>query len=626
MFAPAWGETQREALGSTAYQDRYEQLGELGEGGMGTVGLFRDRQIGRSVAIKAMRGELSGAGAAEARFVREARIQGQLEHPAIVPVYDIGIDPAGIVYFSMKRVRGVTLEQIIDGLKAGDAEMERRYSRHKLLTVLSSVCLAVDFAHQRGVLHRDIKPANVMLGDFGEVYLLDWGVSRLLDGDEGEEEETVDAPLAESAATLPGTLIGTPGYMAPEQMVGEDAEIGPTSDVYALGAILFEILTLSPLHRINSLRDALSAYAKASDPRLVLRAPEHDVPPELEAICVRATLIDSEARFPTARELAQAIDRFIEGERDGALREQMADQHAAEARTQARLAATSIEARRHAMRAVGRALALNPDHQGAMDALVAMMTTPPQETPPEVALQMERSVAAQRRQTAVIGTVVNLSLLLFLPLLLWIGVRDVLPLVFFYVLAMACAAVSFVASRRRRPGLTASWVVMVLSMVMYACVWPMFGPLVLLPTIMVANTTAFAIQFERRARALVLGIGALVVLVPLLLEMTGVVSASYVFGAEGMIIRSDAVVLDARSLFFIALASVAAMGFAAVVVSRVRDALREAERKLYLYTWHLREFVPEAARVATDPVGRRRSPSLRKLEGSPFSAPLRSDR
>src|SRR5262245_3206725 len=179
------------------------------------------------------------------RFLREARIQARLEHPAIVPVYELGSDPAGQPFFAMKRLAGVTLAEIV---RRPDPP-----PRQRLLRVFADVCAAVAFAHSRGVVHRDLKPANVMLGDFGEVYVLDWGVARVLDEREPEggggaaigaatdEIDTLDG------LTRDGVVLGTPGYMAPEQVRGE-LGLGRPADVYALGAILFELLAGEPAH------------------------------------------------------------------------------------------------------------------------------------------------------------------------------------------------------------------------------------------------------------------------------------------------------------------------------------------------------------------------------------------
>jgi serine/threonine-protein kinase len=170
--SPVTLETGAHVARAIRFEERYEHRALLGEGGMGAVDLFQDRAIGREVAIKRIRPEASSPGAL-ARFVREARVQGQLEHPAIVPVHDLAENSEGTAFFTMKRVRGASLDDILDALATDAPDARARYGRRKLLTAFATVCLAVDFAHSRGVLHRDLKPANVMLGDFGEVYVLD---------------------------------------------------------------------------------------------------------------------------------------------------------------------------------------------------------------------------------------------------------------------------------------------------------------------------------------------------------------------------------------------------------------------------------------------------------------------
>src|SRR5262245_60189676 len=255
------------------------QLGTaIGRGGMGEVLAAFDQRIGREVAIKRMRSPHPSE-EATTRFLREARIQARLDHPAIVPVHELGTDEAGRPYFTMKRLSGRTLGQRIT---EGAAQTQ-------LLRAFVDVCLAVEFAHAKGVIHRDLKPANIMLGDYGEVYVLDWGVARVLadpsgvaaggalasvDPDHGAAAAAAGAggpagtpgtsgtagtagigsnpsillqsidSLGEGTET--GTLLGTPGYSAPEQLKG-DAVTAP-ADVYALGAILFELLAGEPLH------------------------------------------------------------------------------------------------------------------------------------------------------------------------------------------------------------------------------------------------------------------------------------------------------------------------------------------------------------------------------------------
>ncbi|MCK6593447.1 MAG: serine/threonine protein kinase, partial [Polyangiaceae bacterium] len=197
------GEHPVEASG---LEQRYELITVLGTGGMGEVRLCKDRLIGRSVAMKVMHDELAAQSDLRERFLREVRIQGQLEHPSIVPVYDIGVDSKGGILFTMKRIRGMTLDTVLDGLRAGNAELSARYSRRKLLVAFSSVCLAVDFAHQRGVIHRDIKPENIILGDFGEVYVLDWGIAKVMSGGDAADVEALELTQDSMQQTALGSL------------------------------------------------------------------------------------------------------------------------------------------------------------------------------------------------------------------------------------------------------------------------------------------------------------------------------------------------------------------------------------------------------------------------------------
>ncbi len=286
---------------------RYEHLRVLGAGGMGEVRLCRDRMIGRLVAMKVIRAPRRGS-PQRWRFVREARVQGQLEHPSIVPVYDLGIDPDGFPYFTMQRVVGSSLDVVLAALREGDPEARRRFTRRRMLTRFSQLCLAVDYIHRRGVVHRDLKPSNVMLGEFGEVFLLDWGLAKLLDALEPESGETIlDASNART--TSEGSVLGTPGYMAPEQLRGEIHRVGPRSDVYSLGTMLYELLTLAPMHPQELLPAKLISVLQTDGGRPRAIAP--DVPDALDRLCTHATRLEPEARLPSAGALSSGIETHL---------------------------------------------------------------------------------------------------------------------------------------------------------------------------------------------------------------------------------------------------------------------------------------------------------------------------
>jgi serine/threonine-protein kinase len=277
---------------------------------MGVVSLIRDVRIGRRVAKKALRPELARADEARARFIREAQVQGQLEHPAIVPVYDLARDDDGAPYFTMKSIRGVTLEEILRRLAERDAGAVETFGRHRLLAAFSTVCLAAHYAHQRGVLHRDLKPANIMLGDYGEVYVLDWGLARIRHADSVEPADRIEVEHLHEAMTHVGTVMGTPGYVAPEQVRADAGTPDRRCDVYALGSVLFEILTLQKLHTPGPVKMVIQSTVQGADARASVRAPDRDIAPELDAICQRATAVDPEERYPDARELQNATSRF----------------------------------------------------------------------------------------------------------------------------------------------------------------------------------------------------------------------------------------------------------------------------------------------------------------------------
>ena len=592
-------------LDDLSFRERYAEDKLLGEGGMGEVWLYKDEQIGRSVAMKVMRPEQLGSQTSRARFVREARVQGQLEHPAMVPVYDLGVTPEGATYFTMKRVRGVTLEQIITRLRDRDPQTRERFSRRRLLSDFSSVCLAIQFAHERGVLHRDLKPGNVMLGDFGEVYVLDWGLAKVQETPDFEPEETLDVTSEPDSDTMPGAMLGTPGYMSPEQFSETSSELTPASDVYALGAILFELLTLQELHARTTVQAVMSSTLMGVDARPSVRAPDAEVPPELEALCVAATRTDPKTRIGSARALQDAIERYLDGERDSAQRTQMASAHArraAEAAARARGEGGSLDDRRTAMREVGRALALDPDNEAALESMVGLLTEPPSELPPEVRVELSRAKQDRTRWVSKLGGMSYSGLLLLIPFFVWSGVRDWGLFALFYAFGLTSAGLSFYAAFRGDPRDRIVLSVMVISNLGFAMTCLVFGAFIITPTVVAVNTAAYAIYLDRKHRFFCISVGVVCVLLPVLADLADLNPASYAFVQGGMLIRPVAIELPRVPTYvFLGLTSVASVIAAGVVVSKVRDALGAAERHLYLYTWHLREFVPQAARGATDP-------------------------
>ncbi|HSD86131.1 MAG TPA: serine/threonine-protein kinase, partial [Kofleriaceae bacterium] len=313
--APTSAARPRDASSAPAELGSRYRLGEpLGEGGMGEVILAFDEQIGREVAIKRIR-LAEPTAEALSRFLREARVQGRLEHPAIVPVYDLAVDRTGRPFFVMKRLTGTLMSDLIRVLHEGTA-IDVIATRARLLRAFADVCLAIEFAHSKGIVHRDLKPSNIMLGDFGEVYVLDWGIAR---ADADAEDSAPRMPKAdlslESGETQLGTVLGTPAYMAPEQLVGERATAA--ADIYALGCILFEIVAGAQLHKQRSTLAALTSI----DARPSMVRP--DAPPELDVICVHATKLEPRERPLSARALGDAVQAYLDGDRDLAMRKQL---------------------------------------------------------------------------------------------------------------------------------------------------------------------------------------------------------------------------------------------------------------------------------------------------------------
>ena len=305
---------------------RFQLLGELGRGGMGRILEARDPEIRRNVAVKVIVDPTRVGEAQLARFVAEAQITGQLQHPNIVPVHEMGVTPQGDLFFVMKKVEGRSLRQVLAALRDGDESTTKEWSRTRLLHAFIQVCNAVAYAHDRGVLHRDLKPDNVMLGPFGEVLVMDWGVARLV-GDTTEVLARESIERTTVARTMDGAAIGTPGFMSPEQGLGELHKLDGRSDVWSLGAVLYEVLTLQPAYTGPNVYAVMYAAVGGlpKDPRA--RAPERNVPEEIAQVCLQALAREREDRFATATELATAVEAFLAGSK----RREAALRHVAEA-------------------------------------------------------------------------------------------------------------------------------------------------------------------------------------------------------------------------------------------------------------------------------------------------------
>ena len=357
------GQAEPKAPASQNEAGHYTRGREIARGGMGAILEANDRLLGRTVAMKVVLGE-SASEDARMRFVREATVLGQLEHPNIIPIHELGTDENDNLFYTMKMVEGRTLQAIINDLKEGDPATIEHYSLDRLLTVFLKVCDAMAFAHSKGIIHRDLKPENVMVGAFGEVLVMDWGLAKILKdvaqtADELVQQQQllaeVDAPPSASALptgfqeltdsqmrgssgdlTMEGAVMGSPQYMPPEQAEGRITEIDDRSDIYSLGGILYAILTLRPPIRGKTVRQVLDNVKSGNitppteynpggseakqepvkDPGTATALPHcpgGKVPSALSAVTMKAMAQKASARYLSVSKLSAEIDSFQHG-------------------------------------------------------------------------------------------------------------------------------------------------------------------------------------------------------------------------------------------------------------------------------------------------------------------------
>jgi len=315
--------------GLESSSDEKYHIGErIATGGMGAILDVRDINLRRHIAMKVMLHPKQASDHRLARFIEEAQVTGQLEHPGIVPVHELGVDAEHRPFYTMKLLKGRTLQKILEAIRTRDPETIEAWPLSKLLTVFAKVCDAMRYAHSKGVIHRDLKPDNIMVGEFGEVQVLDWGLAKILKrsdhATDSEATTTVQSIRSSEESddrwrSMDGTIAGTPNYMAPEQAAGKTAELDNRTDVYALGTILYQMLTLHMPVTGESVHDVLfnvqasKIVPPAEQPGPFPHCPSEKIPGALAAIAMKALARKPAARFQGVGALLADIEHYQHG-------------------------------------------------------------------------------------------------------------------------------------------------------------------------------------------------------------------------------------------------------------------------------------------------------------------------
>lgn len=288
---------------------RYAYFKKIAEGGKCIIQSCKDLHLSRTVCYKSLRKEIAEDPIEQQRFLREARVTAMLQHPNTIPIYELSRDTRGHFYFTMKLVEGLTLREIIDLLQNGDPGTEDKYGLAALVDVIVQVCHALDYAHSHGVVHRDIKPANILLGPFGEVLVLDWGLAKVWNV---EDTDLTHLNLIEDddhSLTARGRLQGTAPYMSPEQ-IAASKDLDHRTDIYSVGTMLYEVLTLERMISGKTLNQLLRRIQEETPLKPSERAPDRLVPQELEDICLRCIEKNPDNRYETIRELIDNLQAW----------------------------------------------------------------------------------------------------------------------------------------------------------------------------------------------------------------------------------------------------------------------------------------------------------------------------
>ncbi len=549
----------------------YEIGALIGKGGMGEVLLAYDPKIGREVAIKHMAGG-SPTDESTARFLREAKIQARLEHPSIVPVHELGRDTEGRPYFTMRRLAGTTLLAVL-----GDPDAKRQ----RMLRAVIDVCHAIELAHERGVVHRDLKPANIMLGAYGEVFVLDWGIARVLTDDDGVgnpgDIDTLEGQTAH------GEMLGTPGYMAPEQMRG-DADVGPAADVYSIGAILFEILAGESLHP----RDQRAVQSTLNEPTQSpsARRPDRAIPLELENACFAALAASPQFR-PSVREVGERIQKYLDGDLDLEKRRELA----ASCLATAREAASDPARREEALRSSGRALALDRESNDAADLVARLLLEPPVELPAELVRNLEQNDMRESERASKVGSIALLTILTFVPFAIWAGIKSWPWLVGLIVLVLLGVVYAQTQARVRRPN---DLLGLIIVGILATCMSRVLGSFVFIPGLIAVLLMLMgqqAMLLERPYVPFAVGLAAFVT--PLVLELVGVFEPTWAIAGDQLTISSELLHLHGIPAYVILIGpNFAIIAITAWFVRSLAVSRREAQRTLEIRAWHLAKLMP----------------------------------
>ena len=285
---------------------RYRDFKTIATGGKCVIRSCKDFHLSRIVCHKSLRHEIADDPYEQTRFLREARVTAMLQHPSTIPIYDLSRDQQGHYFFTMKLVHGLTLREILDRLRRGDAEATADWTLDHLVNTGIQVCHALNYAHTHGVVHRDIKPGNIVTGRFGEVLVLDWGLAKVWDQVEDPPAPDREAEVTDHSLTAQGRLQATPLYMSPEQ-VSEAPDLDHRTDIYSFGAVLYEMLTLKHMAWGKTMHELLAHTQFDTPVRPSEKSPDRNIPPSLEAICMRCVEKDPNQRIQTMDELIREL-------------------------------------------------------------------------------------------------------------------------------------------------------------------------------------------------------------------------------------------------------------------------------------------------------------------------------